>query len=76
MDCPFIIFSLRMQKEQDCEGSCPCNPGKKEKCKCPKIFRPVCGTNNKTFANDCIRKCEDVVSAYPIYFFLFLMKIK
>ena len=29
-------------------------------CACPRIFRPVCGTNGITYPNDCYRKCLNI----------------
>ena len=43
----------------DCEGKCPC----KRHCSsaCPQTFKPVCGSNDETYSNDClleIAACE------------------
>ena len=32
----------------------------KAKCKCPKVKKPVCGMDEKTYANECVAKCADV----------------
>ena len=29
-------------------------------CSCPKILKPVCGTNGKLYGNSCLAKCEGV----------------
>merc|ERR1712032_973853 len=34
--------------------------GGKPTCKCPKIHKPVCGKDGKTYPNSCIAKCKKV----------------
>ena len=34
-----------------CEGPCPC-------CKCPKVFSPVCGNDDKSYPNECEANCK------------------
>merc|ERR1712032_829882 len=29
-------------------------------CACPKILKPVCGKDGKTYSNACLAKCADV----------------
>ncbi|TNE46103.1 MAG: hypothetical protein EP343_25385 [Deltaproteobacteria bacterium] len=62
--------------QPQCKGSCPCRPtcktnanckpglrcnsGYCEPCLCPMDFKPVCGTNGKTYANACLAQCDRV----------------
>merc|ERR1712139_118004 len=34
--------------------------GKQPPCKCPKIMKPVCGKDGKTYPNGCLAKCAKV----------------
>ena len=53
---------FRDPQDQDCEGKCPCKTHEKDKCDCTRHYRPVCGTDERTYANECELKCNDVVS--------------
>ncbi|CAG7825905.1 unnamed protein product, partial [Allacma fusca] len=33
-------------------------PGCKQRCVCPYHYWPVCGSNGKTYSNDCALKCD------------------
>nr|2KMO_A Chain A, Leech-derived tryptase inhibitor C [Hirudo medicinalis]2KMP_A Chain A, Leech-derived tryptase inhibitor C [Hirudo medicinalis]2KMQ_A Chain A, Leech-derived tryptase inhibitor C [Hirudo medicinalis]2KMR_A Chain A, Leech-derived tryptase inhibitor C [Hirudo medicinalis] len=32
----------------------------KKVCACPKILKPVCGSDGRTYANSCIARCNGV----------------
>merc|ERR1712010_388375 len=34
--------------------------GKPKLCMCPKIHKPVCGSDGKTYGNSCMAKCKKV----------------
>ncbi|XP_049799200.1 turripeptide Lol9.1-like [Schistocerca nitens] len=27
-------------------------------CACPRIYRPLCGSDNKTYSNECVFECD------------------
>ena len=34
----------------------------KADCMCYEIYKPVCGCNGKTYANDCIARCQNITN--------------
>merc|ERR1712000_430045 len=35
-----------------------------EGCICPEVYQPVCGSNDKTYSNNCTANCEEVTVQY------------
>lgn len=58
------------EQKPDAKGSCgpsapsnsktPQNTTATPPCRCPRIYKPVCGENKKFYANDCLAGCEGV----------------
>lgn len=42
-----------------CEGGSFLHDGECKLCACPKILKPVCSYENKTFDNRCLLDCEN-----------------
>jgi len=42
------------------KGECP--QQQTQVCICPAIHNPVCGSDSKTYENDCVAKCEKITT--------------
>lgn len=42
-------------------GKCLC---RRKRCRCPRRYKPVCGTNGKTYRNACVARCKRVKLRY------------